>query len=73
MPPSSADVENERNYTSAPSVCFHVTTRMNNSGNRALEIRILNPEFDLPVKILTRNYRSGKRCMKFKLIDLPCS
>jgi hypothetical protein len=46
---------------------------MNNSGNRALEIRVLNPEFDLPVKILTRNYRFGKRYMEFKLIDLPYS
>jgi hypothetical protein len=43
---------------------------MSNAGNRALEIRILNPDLDLPVKILTRNYRSGKRYIKLKSIDL---
>lgn len=42
-------LKNERSYTSAPSVCLHVTTWMSNAGNRALEIRILNPKFDLPV------------------------
>jgi len=70
-PPSSADIKNERNYTSTPSVCVLVTTRMSNAGNRALKIRILNPDLDLPVKIMTRNYQSGKkRGIKFKLIDL---
>lgn len=60
-PPSRADVKNERNYTSAPSMCLHVTTRMSNTGNRALEIRILDLEFGLSVEILTRNYPSGKK------------
>jgi hypothetical protein len=34
---------------------------MSNTGNRALEIRILDLEFGLSVEILTRNYPSGKK------------
>ena len=53
-----------------PLYAFHVTTRMSNAGNRVLEIRILNPDLDLRVEMLASNYRSVKRYIKFKSIDL---
>jgi hypothetical protein len=80
--PSSAEVRNEWSYTSPPlytfmcwtgkTSSFYMLSRhwMNDVENSAVKIRILNSEFVSPVKIVTCNYRSGKRDQKLKCINL---